>query len=189
LIHHIAIMSGITKNDLLEKLDPKTTKTYIGSHIQTITLDEILNNLQKNETIDPDELFDMYLDAYPELKKSSLITPNNLMNIHMGDTIRYSKSIDELSCCCIVLRVKIIGQLIESDHPITEKEIDVRNNGTVEYFLVRGFGNEPRIWKIYPENYYFFILPMRIYNKGKLSIKKFTAEDQKYIEDHQITKN
>jgi len=180
-------MSRITKNDLLKKLDPLTTKTYLGSHKQTITLDEILNNLQKNETIEPDELFDMYLDAYPELEKSRLITPNNLINIHMGDTIRYSKSIDDLSCCCIVLRVKIIGQMIDSKLMITAKEIDVHNKGVVEYFLVRGFGEKPRIWKIYPENYYFFILPMRIYNKGNLVIGKFSAEDQKYIEDHMIT--
>lgn len=184
-------MNRITKNDLLNYLEPSSAKQYIGSHIQTITINEILNNLQKNEAIDSIELFDMYLDAYPELKGSRLITPNNIHPIHKGDMIKYSKSINQMSCCCIVLRIKLVGHKINSRRMITEKELMKSNNDThtntvVEYFLVRGFGGNPRIWKVYPENYYFFILPLRIYNKGKLPIDKLSALDLRYIEDHAI---
>lgn len=184
-------MNRVTKNDLLKYLDPPASKKYIGSHIQTITLNEILNNLQTNESIDPHELFDIYLDAYPELEKSRLITPNNIHSIHQGDMIRYSKSIENLSCCCIVLRIKIVGQKLNSLLTITEKKLTKNNDDmyadkVIEYFLVRGFGKEPRIWKVYPENYYFFILPMRIYNKGKLTIDKLSDIDRRYIEEHVI---
>lgn len=184
-------MNRITKSDLLKYLEPSATKQYIGSHIQTITIDEILNNLQKNELFDSLELFDMYLDAYPELKDSQLIMPNNIHLIQQGDMIKYSKSIDQLSCCCIVLRIKLVGQKINSQQIITEKELEkninrAHSNAVVEYFLVRGFGEKPRIWKLYPENYYFFILPLRIYNKGKIPIDKLSAIDLRYIEEHAI---
>lgn len=182
----------MNKKHILNNLDLTITKPKLGDWFQNITLDDILDNLQSDIPVDNDKLYDLYLELYPDLKDYHMVTPSEIKKIKKGKVVRYSRSLDSVSTNCIIINIKYVGQMIDAKIPLTEKTLMDPPDHAIEYFLVRGFGDKPRFWKLYPENYYFFImkdLTDRVHKNdiGKLLLERFSKEDQEYIKKRLIS--
>jgi hypothetical protein len=105
------------------------------------TLDDILNSFSDNhKLLDINDIETKYKKKYKKkLKKYMFVNPYTMSkNICIGDTIRYSKSIDKISAAGKIVK------LLRND------------DGTIKYLILRSIPYE-RTWRIYPERYYIFL--------------------------------
>lgn len=128
-VNHVKYVS-ITK-----KTQPKTQpNTNIDAILAQININQI------NE-IDKIAIETAYMQKYEKkLRCYEFVEQSKLFQlVNTGDIIRYSKSLDHLSCGSIVLQINRAKQKVKSLLLGTPKYIDAN------------------VWKIYPENYYIFV--------------------------------